>query len=114
MTYEQGEIVLIPYPFSDLSNIKQRPVLILSNNSYNSKTEDIIVCGITSNIKESEYSVLLNNKDLIEGNLPIKSRIKADKLFTLKNSLVKKKIGKVDNNILEKVNEEILKLFSLA
>ena len=93
MTYEQGEIVLIPYPFSDLSNIKQRPVLILSNNSYNSKTEDIIVCGITSNIKESEYSVLLNNKDLIEGNLPIKSRIKADKLFTLKNSLVKKKIG---------------------
>ena len=112
MTYEQGEIVLIPYPFSDLSAIKQRPVLILSNNIYNSKTEDIVVCGITSNIKDSEYSVLLENKNLVNGNLPIKSRIKADKLFTLKNSLIKKRIGKVEQEILEKVNNEISKLFS--
>ncbi len=112
MTYEQGEIVLIPYPFSDLSVIKQRPVLILSNSIYNSKTEDIVVCGITSNIKDSEYSVLLENKNLVNGNLPIKSRIKADKLFTLKNSLIKKRIGKVEQEILEKVNNEISKLFS--
>ncbi len=111
MIYKQGEIVLIPYPFSDLSNIKQRPVLILSNNKYNFMTEDIVVCGITSNIKDSEYSVLLDNKDLLDCSLPIRSRIKADKLFTLKSSLIKKNLGKVNNKILERVNKEILKLF---
>lgn len=108
--FEQGEIVLIPFPFSDLTSIKQRPVLILSNNEYNDNTEDIVVCGLTSNLKDVEYSVLVDNKNLIDGNLPVKSRVKTDKIFTLKQSLIRKKIGKVNNKIFEKVKEEIIKL----
>ena len=62
--YKQGEIVIVPFPFSDLSSIKQRPVLILSKNVDNEKVEDIITCGITSNIKDSRYSVLIENKKI--------------------------------------------------
>src|SRR3989338_982324 len=101
--FEQGEIVLVPFPFSDLTSIKQRPVLILSNNEYNDSAEDIATCGITSNIKNSDYSVLIENKDLIDRNLPVKSRIKIDKLFALKQSLIIKKIGKVNNKIFRQV-----------
>lgn len=108
--FEQGEIILIPFPFSDLSGFKQRPVLILSNNEYNDKTEDVVTCGITSNLKDSEYSVLVSNTDLIDGRIPSKSRIKVDKIFTLKQSLIKKKIGKISKELFKEVRKEIIKL----
>jgi len=110
INYKQGEIVLIPFPFSDLSIVKQRPVLIISKDAYNNETEDVIICGITSNLKNASYSILIDNEDLTEGSLPVKSRIKADKIFTLEKSLIKKKIAKVNLKIIEKVKSEILNL----
>jgi mRNA interferase MazF len=51
--YKHGEIVLIPVPFSDLSSVKKRPVLIISNTSHNKTRNDIIVVAITSNLKQN-------------------------------------------------------------
>jgi len=110
--FEQGEIVLVPYPFTDLSEIKNRPVLIISNNMHNVDSEDIVTCGVTSNLKNSEFSILVDNKDIIKGSIPIKSRIKTDKIFTLKQNLVKKKIAKVNDITFEKVKQEIIKLLN--
>jgi len=109
-SFEQREIALAPFPFTDLIDIKQRPVLILSTNEYNYKTEDIIVCGITSILKDKEYSILIDNKNLEAGMLPLKSRIKVDKIFTLQQSLIIKKLGKLDKETFEKVKEELNKL----
>ena len=64
--YKQGEIVIVPFPFSNLSSIKQRPVIVLSKNMDNETVEDIITCGITSNVKDTKYSVLIKNENLIE------------------------------------------------
>jgi len=44
--YNQGDILLIPIPFSDLTSSKKRPVLVLSNNDYNRKTEDVIAAAV--------------------------------------------------------------------
>ena len=108
--YEQGDIVIVPFPFSDLTGTKQRPVLILSNKDYNYKTEDVITCGITSNTKNIENSILIDNENLEEGQIPISSRIKADKLFTLHKKIIKKKIGKLNHDTFKKVREELFKL----
>jgi mRNA interferase MazF len=43
--YEQGDIVVVPFPFTDLSEVKQRPVLILSKKNASLY---VITCGITS------------------------------------------------------------------
>jgi len=109
--YEQGEIVLIPFPFTDLTTKKKRPVIVLSNKEYNERIEDFIVCGITSNIKDMLHSVLINSKDLVSGFLPKPSRIKVDKIFTLEQSLVIKKFAKVKPEIIRKVKQELFKLF---
>ncbi len=56
--YKQGDIVLIPVPFSNLKQQKQRPVLIISNDSYNEVMEDIVVLAITSKIRDLLYSFI--------------------------------------------------------
>jgi mRNA interferase MazF len=108
--FEQCDIVLVPFPFTDLTTTKQRPALVISKTAYNQKTEDIITCGITSNLQNSDYSVLLDNENLTTGSIPMKSRIKIDKIFTLKQSLINKKLAKIDATTFEKVKAELNKL----
>jgi mRNA interferase MazF len=52
----QGDIVLIPIPFTDLSSQKRRPVIVISNDSYNQSTPDVVVVAMTSNPTPTAYS----------------------------------------------------------
>ena len=110
MTYEQGEIIVVPFPFSDLTSVKMRPVLVLSKKSDNIASEDIVTCGITSNIKESKHSVLIENKNLEFGKIPVASRIKVDKLFTINKRLAEKSVGKISKDTFDKVRREFFGL----
>ncbi|MBI4010111.1 MAG: type II toxin-antitoxin system PemK/MazF family toxin [Candidatus Aenigmarchaeota archaeon] len=111
INFEQGEIVFIPFPFTNLKSTKKRPVLILSRTDYNRKSIDFISCGITSNIKNIDHSVLIDNKDLKEGYLPKPSRIKVNTIFTLEKSSVIRSYGKVKDEIMGRVKAELYKLF---
>lgn len=106
IVFEQGDILIVPFPFSDLTSVRQRPVIIVSKTEDNEKTDDVITCGITSNLKDSKYSILIDNEDLESGRIPKKSRIKVNKIFTLEKKIVKKKVGKVKISILDRVKEE--------
>jgi len=108
--YEQGEIIVVPFPFSDLSSVKQRPVLILSKIQDIAKSNDIVTCGITSNLKDANHSVLIENKDLLSGAIPLKSRVKVDKLFTLDKSIVIKSVARLNKETFQKVKEEFCRL----
>ena len=48
---------------------KKRPVLVISNTPYNTLTEDIVVCAITSNLSDKYYTVRFDNSNMKEGNL---------------------------------------------
>ena len=108
--FNQGDILIVPFPFSNLTGVRQRPVLVLSKISYLKECEDVITCGITSNLKDSKYSLLIDNSDLVEGNIPVKSRIKVDKLFTLEKKIVIKRIGRVKKEAFNKVRDEFFRL----
>ena len=109
--FEQGEIVFVPFPFTNLTSSKKRPVLILSRTEYNTKSLDFVCCGITSNTKKADHSVLIQNKDLLLGFLPKPSRIKTNTIFTLEKSIVVRSLGKVNENTMEKVKKEVYNLF---
>ncbi|MBI4177460.1 MAG: type II toxin-antitoxin system PemK/MazF family toxin [Candidatus Aenigmarchaeota archaeon] len=111
MNFEQGEILLIPFPFTDLTTAKKRPVLILSKTEINRKSVDFISCGITSNIQDAEHSILIDNDDLESGYLPKPSRIKINVIFTLEKSCAIKSLGKIKESALDKVKEGLVKLF---
>jgi mRNA interferase MazF len=103
--YKRGEIVLIPVPFSDLSSVKRRPVLVISNISHNSTNSDMIVVAITSNLEQS--GIVIETKDLLAGELPKKSLIRYDKIYTLEQRIVIKQLGIVSENILKNVINDI-------
>ncbi len=98
---KQREMVLIPIPYSDLKSKKRRPVIIISNNLYNQKTEDIVVVAVTSNIETKEYTLLITQKDMEEGNLPRDSMIRVDKIYSLSQLIVVKRLGKIKEATFE-------------
>ena len=101
--YNQRDIVLIPIPFTDLSTKKRRPVVILSNDEYNMSKEDIIVAAITSNISNDTYSIHITESDFEEETLPRPSMIRADKIYTLNQSIVHQKFDRLKTNVFKKV-----------
>ena len=108
--YNRGDIVLIPVPFSDLSSSKKRPVLIISNDNYNSSGSDIIVVAITSNLGQSGIPLL--SSDMVNGVLPKPSVIRCDKIYSLDKTIVIKGIGHVSSAILDTVKTDIISLIS--
>jgi len=105
-TYEQGEIVLIPFPFSsDTTQSKQRPALVVSNSTYNAGTQQLVLCGITSNLSNKGFHVAITQRDMESGNLVANSLIKYSNIYTLNKSLIIKKIGKVNSKILKAVTD---------
>ncbi len=52
MTYSRGDIVLVPFPFSDQSTIKKRPAVIISSDDFNNNSFDIIILALTSQLKK--------------------------------------------------------------
>jgi mRNA interferase MazF len=111
MIINQKEIVLLPFPFSDLEGARVRPALVVSNDELNKKSEDCIMVPLTTVIKDEPYSVVINQKDLSSGKLLKSSRIRTDKIFSVKKDLVNIKLGIINNDLLEKVKIEIQKMF---
>jgi mRNA interferase MazF len=110
--YKQREVVLVPFPYSDLSATKKRPVLIVSNDEYNQRFEDVVVCVITSSQFKDSYSLSLENSHLEMGVLPESSIIKTHKLFTVHKSKIIRKFSLVRNDHFEQVVQRITELIT--
>jgi mRNA interferase MazF len=93
---ERGDLLLIPFPFTDLSATKRRPVLVLTrSDSYG----DFIALPVTSR-PQAEHAVALTAADLVRGALPAASWIRTNRIVTLNGSLVVKAIGRVSERIV--------------
>ena len=107
MKLKQGDLVLVPFPFSDLSAIKTRPALIVSNASL--KGEDCLLVAVTSQ-SSGGRQIDLDTKDLINGELPVKSYIRPAKLVSLKKSIVRRTMGTVSQKKLKEVQTALFEL----
>jgi len=98
----KGDVVVLPFPFSDLSGSKRRPALVLANLEGN----DVLLCQITS--QPSKGAIALTNNNFISGFLPVDSFIKPYKIFTADFNIFIKTAGHVQKEITEKVIEQII------
>ena len=99
----QGDIVLVPVPFTDLSSKRRRPVIVVSNDAYHAFGEDMVVVAMTSNPKVTPYSFVISNKDLVAGALNRPGTVRADKIYTLSQKIIVKTFGRVSNAVLDDI-----------
>jgi mRNA interferase MazF len=85
----KGDIVVIPFPYSDLSNAKKRPALVLAELSLG----DLILCQITSQEIKDTSAIPLSNDEFIQGSLNKNSNIRPNKLFTADSKIILYKVG---------------------
>jgi mRNA interferase MazF len=104
---EQGDILLVPIPFTDLSSQKRRPVIVISNNSYNKRTTDLVVVAMTSSPAEVDYSFTITSDNLEKGALNHPGKVRVDKIYTISTSIVVKTFGRVNEAMLEKIRKEL-------
>jgi len=105
----KGDVVVIPFPFSDLSQSKKRPALVITSL----KGEDIILAQITSKNIYDEYAVELREKDFIEGGLKVNSNIRVNKLFTASRDLILYKVGRINQEKIDEVINKIIEIIKL-
>ncbi|MBS3074745.1 type II toxin-antitoxin system PemK/MazF family toxin [Candidatus Pacearchaeota archaeon] len=98
--YNRGDIVLVPFIYSDLSNFKLRPALIISNNLVKF-SENKICCLITSKPWPGDISI--EKSDLLRGNLPVKSFVRPEVMLTVNSRMIRRKLGEVNPSLIKKV-----------
>lgn len=103
MTLDAGDLVLLPYPHTDLSPSKRRPALVVTPSSYNVDSQDVIVAFVTSRRQEGPWSIPLTKNDLVAGNLIKQSWIRVDRLATLDQRLVQKVVARLQQDQVNKV-----------
>ena len=102
--FVKGEVVVLDFPFSNLLQVKRRPVLIVKVP----KGGDMIVNQITGKSQESSIEIPINKKDFKEGGLKIDSYLRLDKIFSIEKSLIKYKIGSLKSEKFKEVIERIV------
>ena len=90
MTYEQFDVVIVPFPFTDRLATKRRPALILSSATFNDAHGQAILAMITSTVDEWQSDVAISGWREAGLNVPCKVRFK---LFTLNDALILRRIG---------------------
>ena len=110
--YDKGDVILVPFPFSDQTTSKKRPAVIISSNKYNDTSQDIVIMAITTqkrgNIGIGEFPIRNWQSLGLLKSSAVKSAIS-----TIEQRLVLKKLGRLspeDLSSLEKAIKELLDL----
>ena len=102
-----GEVVVIPFPFSDLSNVKNRPALVL----IDLPGPDVVLAAITSTGNDP-YAITLGATDFQTGKLDHPSFIHPIKLFTFEKSQIRRIVGRITEKKRAEVAAKIVALLS--
>ena len=103
-----GEVVVLPFPQTNLQSGKRRPALVVADL----RGDDLILCQITSQSRDDEFSIKLTFADFESGRLALDSFIRPQRLFTVEQSVILYVSGKIKKTRLQEVKARIRKIFA--
>ena len=95
-TYSFGDILLVPFPFTDQSAAKRRPTVVISSGRYNSQKPDLIIMAVTSQFGASLNFGEMAITDFKQAGL-LKPSVTKPVLTTIEKSLIIRRLGKLNN-----------------
>ena len=106
--FVKGDVVVVPFPFSDLTQARRRPALVIAELTG----DDVILCQITSqNVKDS-YSIFLDIQDFESGNLNKKSNIRPNRIFTADTKILLYKVGHLKQEKTKETTTRLIKILN--
>jgi mRNA interferase MazF len=106
--FVKGDVVVVPFPFSDLSANKKRPALVVATLTG----DDIILCQITSKATTDSYAIPLSIADFKTGSLHQDSNIRPNRLFTADSNIVLYRAGELTPSKIKEVVAKIIEIVS--
>jgi len=87
--FVKGDVIVAPFPFSDLTAAKKRPALVVASLT----SDDVILCQITSKTVADSYAIPISAVDFTSGGLPKDSNIRPNRLFTADANIILYRAG---------------------
>ena len=106
--FAKGHVVVIPYPFSDLSQSKLRPALVLAEVSG----DDYILCQITSRPYTTRTLVEIDTNANPNSGLRLNSFARPEKLFTAHATIIREHIGSLEKKTVRSVIQEVVRIIT--
>jgi len=104
----KGAVVVLPFPFSDLTGSKRRPAFVLADLDG----DDAILCQITSRAKFDPYAVAVKSGDFISGSLSVDSYVRPNKIFTADKKLILSVVGQLSEAKVAEVVNSVISIVS--
>ena len=108
--FVKGDVVVVPFPFSDLSTVKRRPALVVATPGG----DDIILCQITSQHVRDHYAVGITEMDFMEGTLRKPSNVRPNRIFSASANLVLYRAGHLNDPAVTSVVDRIIEILQAA
>jgi len=102
----KGDVVVVPFPFSDLSQSKRRPALIIAPL----EGDDAILCQITSKTIKDAYAISIDDSDFDVGSLKQSGNIRPNRLFTVDSHIILYRAGHIKDEKLSRVIEKLIEI----
>lgn len=105
-TFVKGSVVVVPFPFSDLTQSKRRPAVVIAPLTG----DDLVLCQITSQAKRDQYAIPLGDDDFASGGLKQPSNIRPSRLFTADSRIVLYEAGRLKPEKLTEVIDKVVEI----
>lgn len=105
MPLDAGDFAVLPFPYTDMASSKLRPALVLSAAWHNAANQDGLFAYVTSVPQDDPFAFPVTDSMLAHGALARPSWVRADKLFTIEQDLVRKAVARLAPTHLERVRD---------
>ena len=111
ISYKFGDLVMVPFPFTDQTSVKQRPAVVVSSAAYNSERPDIILMAVTSQIKASATVGEIMIHAWQKAGLSKSSAVKPI-ITTIEKRLVIRRLGQLSEEVREALKIALFTILS--
>ena len=104
--FVKGDVVVVPFPFSDLTQAKRRPALVVAELEGN----DLILCQITGQSTRDRYAISIDDEDFETGSLKQRSNVRPNRLFTADRQILLYQVGHLKPDKVDEVIRKIVEI----